>query len=807
MLVVAIAIAVGVGISRAAPSVSSSMWAGVAAIIALSLAAHRIRTRGRLVTLRPFALAAAVVGLAVTVGAMRDAEWRSAPANDVSHVAGLVLEDEVPVALLGTVVDVPERTDWSVRFVLEADSAERLDRQVAVSGRVQATLYHNDATAVYPLLRQGDTVSLEGRLEERPRRRNPAQMDYGRYLENLGIGATLTVEDESRVAFLRPSRRLDHRLAESVRTRVQRTLSRTVLEDEPRALLSALILADRSAIEDETLDAFRSTGLMHLLAVSGLHVGLVGLVVYGLLKPILGRFRVRRRRLEVVRAVITLGLLAVYVLVSGASVSVVRAFVMVSALIVGSAMERRRDTLNALGLAAIVLLLHRPSALFEVGFQLSFGAVFAIVTLTPLLTSRVPDRVRQSATGTAIVGSMATTIAATIGTAPALLTHFGRLPIGGLVLNLPAIPLTAATLASGLGSVVLSPFETASRTMGALANVTGNWLIALTETGAGIVGHVAYSAFWDDPFTIVASVLIVGALALWRRPVARRRVGMAAVACIAVGLWDGVLEGESVPDLEVVFLDVGQGDATLVSTPDGSHVLIDAGIKSPFTDQGERTVVPHLERYGVRRLDALVLTHADADHIGGARSVLEAVEVGQLIVNGAEGESDLWDSLMRAADSLGVPVQPIEAGDALEVDPSVRIRALGPNGSSSGSANDASIALLVEHGETRWLLTGDAEVAGEAALVSAYASVLEADVVKVGHHGSKTSSTPAFVEAVGEPAFAVVSVARRNRYGLPNDEPLDRWRSAGADVLLTSLEGAIWLRSDGETVERVEWRD
>ncbi len=654
------------------------MWAALAAVLTLSLLAHRVRTRGRLVTLRPFALATTVLALAVVLGALRDTTWRSVPANDVSVLAADLEDDTSPLALTGTLVDAPKRTDWSVRFVLEADSAERANQRVGVSGRVQVALYHNEGTAVYPVLMEGDRVRLEGSLESRPRWRNPASMDYGAYLQRQGIGAMLTVKDETGVAFLRPSRRLDHRLSATVRHRVRQTLSRTVLEDGPQGLLLALILADRSGIEDGTLDAFRSTGLMHLLAVSGLHVGLVGLVMYGLLKPVLGRLGVRRRRLEVVRAVITLSLLAVYVLVSGASVSVVRAFVMVSALIIGHASERRVDTLNALGVAAVVLLLHRPAALFDVGFQLSFGAVFAIVTLTPLLTSRVPERIMESRTGTAVVGSLATTVAATIGTAPALLHHFGRLPIGGLVLNLPAIPLTAITLGTGLGSVVAAPFEPASRAFGAVANLTGSALITLTETGSDVLGRVAYSAYLDDPFVLVASALAIAAVSLWRRPVARNRVMISMTGCLAVGLWAGFIEGDSAPDLEVVFLDVGQGDATLIAMPNGRHVLVDAGVRSPYADEGERTVVPHLERYGIDRLDALVLTHADADHIGGAPSVLKAVEVGRLVVNGQVGESDLWADVIQTADSLGVRIESVASGDVLEVDPSVRMRVLGP---------------------------------------------------------------------------------------------------------------------------------
>ena len=809
-LAVAAALAVGIGLAASRPGVSPLVWASTAFVGTLAAVAYGASTRGRLVTLRPLVVAAAVVVAAVALGAARMAVWSAPPPDDVSHLAEAAwradsLGDRAPITIWGTVADVPTRT-WAVRFTLEADSAARGARRGPVRGRTQVSLLVGEAGAVYPALRPGDRVRLEGTLEPPPPRRNPAQFDYGAYLRRQGVGATLEVRDETGAQFLAPSRQPATVAAEAVRRHVRRTLARHVPGLEARSLLHALLLADRSRVEAGTLEAFRRTGLMHLLAVSGLHVGLVGGVLYLLLKPLLGRLGLRRRQVEWTRALVTLSILAVYVLVAGASVSIRRAFLMVALLIVGRPLERPSDALNTLGVAAVVILLGRPAALFDVGFQLSFGAVAALVTLTPLLTGWLPETVRRSKLGMVVAGSVVTSVAATIGTAPALLAHFGRLPIGGIVLNVPAIPLTAATLGSGLGCALLAPVPPLAAAFGALADVSGRLLIALTETGDVGLGGVAAEGFLEAPTAILASALAVLALALWMRPLARNRAMVAAGACLAVGLWTGFAQGEARRGLDVVFLDVGQGDATLVSTPAGRHVLIDAGLRSPYVDEGERTVLPHLERFGVRGLDALVLTHADADHVGGARSVLEAVPVGRLVVNGAGGETDLWRSVLEAADSLGVPVESVGAGDTLNVDPAVRIRVLGPAGPMS-SPNDASVALRLEHGRTRWLLTGDAEAAGEADLVAHFPDLLGADVVKVGHHGSRTSSTPTFVDATREPSFAVVSVARRNRYGLPDEEPLARWASTGAAVLLTSAEGAVWLRSDGATVERVAWRD
>ena len=810
----------------------SDVWIWAVTILAavLGVLAHALVTRHALVTLRSAALAVAVGLVAMSVGGLRIAAWTAQPPDSIAHVAqdASSLDDAPPVTLWARIAEVPATSEWSHRFAVEVDSVVRGNLGGTVSGRVQVSLArtsYTDTPPLYPALRLGDRVRLTGQLRTLPTQRNPADFDYGAFLTHRGIDATLYIRDGDAVTFLAPTRQLDDRLALAVQARVRQAVARFVPNSESQAVLLALLLADRSQLHETTTDTFRETGLMHLLAVSGLHVFLVGLAVFVLLGPLLMRTGMRRQRVMWIRAAISLALLAVYVLVTGGSVSVVRAFVMAAIMIIGTALERRRDSLNTLGAAAIVLLVMRPTALFEVGFQLSFSAVAALVTLTPHLTQAIPAAWRSGTFGKWITSSSVASLAATLGTAPVLLVHFGRVALGGLVLNLPAIPLTGVTLGSGIGTVVCAPIPWLGETFGALASASGWALVQTSTLGAKMLGGAALVGFLDDGWIIAALATLLLAGAFWRRPTARRRLGLVALALIAVSVCTSVIRGDASPQLEVVFLDVGQGDATLIGLPNGKHVLIDAGVRSPFSDQGQRTVVPHLERFGIRQLEAVVMTHADADHIGGVPSVLRAVSVGRLVHNGQSKDNALWTDLVQTADSLEIEQQIVRAGDALDLDPSVRIRVLGPSTAPQpgDDANEASIVLLVEYGQTRWLLTGDAEQTGEADLVARFGSLLEADVVKVGHHGSRTSSSPELVAAVSGratdpvrlvsdsstnqgPDYAIVSVAKRNRYGLPNAEPLIRWQTAGAEVLQTADEGAIWLRSNGTSIDRVDWR-
>jgi competence protein ComEC len=264
------------------------------------------------------------------------------------------------------------------------------------------------------------------------------------------------------------------------------------------------------------------------------------------------------------------------------------------------------------------------------------------------------------------------------------------------------------------------------------------------------------------------------------------------------------------PSLDVLFFDVGQGDAALLALPNGRHVLVDAGLRNPYTDQGSRTILPHLRFAGIDRLDAVVITHPHADHLGGLPTLLREIDVAQVVHSGHNYSSELYAETRGLVEARGVRSRIVAAGDTLALDPSVHLQVLGPVAAPhpDDEANHGSVVLRVTYGDTSFLLTGDAEAAAEADLTTYYGELLASDAVKVGHHGSRTSSTPAFVERVaGEgTVYAVVSVARRNVYGLPNAEALGAWEDAGAAVLQTWAEGAVWLRSDGHVVERVLWR-
>ena len=805
-LLVAAWFAAGILLSRLAPGVPFALWAALVVMAAGAGLLVGARGPSRIVTLHRLRATAAVALAVMGAGAARQASWREPAPTDVSRLAGTAPE----VQLFGQIEGAPRHAASGQQLTVAADSLVWNARTLHVSGRVDVRLrpsrFRPDA-APFPDLEAGTALALTAALQPLPAPRNPADFDYGAYLARQGIGATMAVYEAENVGVIAAPAGLAQRTVNAARRHVRGALQQHVHRDEPRAVLQALLLADRDGLGEDLRGAFAQTGLMHLLAVSGLHVLLVGMGLFAVLKPVLGRLGFGWQTTEMLRAGATLALLVAYVTLCGAPVSAVRALVMGAFGLGAHLLHRTVDPLNTLGLAGLGLMALWPAALLDVGFQLSFSAVGALILLGPVLTDAVPARVTAHPAARWTAGMTVATVAATLGTAPVMLYHFGKVPLAGLVLNLPAIPATMAALGGALGTVAFDGWApVVAGAYAAAAELAAEVLIGVSRHGARHLGSASVDGFVRNPLWLLAGIGLLVAFALAHRPRARSRAAGISMACGTAAIWMGLLA--PAPGLDVLFFDVGQGDAALFTFPDGKTLLVDAGVADDYRDAGARTILPHLERHGITRLDAVVLTHPHADHYGGLFSLLGQVEIGRVVHNGHRPGTPLYRSLLAALDARAIPHGARATGDTLHVSPTARIDVL-QGGAESDDANDGSVVLQVRYGRTRFLLTGDAEQGAERALVRRYGHRLRSDVVKVAHHGSRTSSTPAFVNAASDPArppLAVVSVAARNGYGLPDEEPLAMWKSVGAEVVTTAEAGAVWLRSDGEQAHRIRWR-
>ncbi|ABS26700.1 DNA internalization-related competence protein ComEC/Rec2 [Anaeromyxobacter sp. Fw109-5] len=680
-------------------------------------------------------------------------------------------------ALAGRIASVPDPLGDRVRFRLRS----------AAGGAVEVLA----PRAPWPL-GLGDEVLLRATLRQPPGARNPGGRDVRARLAASGIAHQALATTPA--VRMRPARapswleRGRERLAEAARA----------LPAREAGVVRAIGAGDRGGLDPETSASFARSGLAHVLAVSGMHLVLVAFGLERFLRALLLRVDALASRADPrrVAAAVAVPATLVYAVATGAGPPVLRAAVAAAVVLAGTALDREPDAANTLALAALVLLAADPGGALDVSLQLSFAAVGGLVAWAgpirrALPLARPPPRSWRARILEPLVAGACASGAASLAAAPVLAFHFRQLPTLGLLANVAAVPIgSALTIAATLAAVAAAAAPALGAALLVAARPLASALLAVSDAAAA--PRLATIGVGTPGLAGVAGFYVAAVLATRARRGLRRLAWAAAAACLVAPAHLRATAASARGGLEILFISVGQGDAALLRLPDGSAVLVDAGgAPDGGADPGARDVVPLLRDLGVRRLAAAFLSHAHPDHVLGLAAVAEAFPIDVVFSNGAPGEGE--------AARVLAPLSPIALapGDGW-ARAGVRFDALGGVRDGLGE-NDASLVLRVSYGDTALLFTGDVEAPGEAAAVAR--GGLDADVVKVPHHGSRTSSSEAFTRAV-HPGLAIVSVGRDNRFGFPHAEAVTRWQSAGATVLRTD-EGAIRLLSDGRQVRRV----
>ncbi len=679
----------------------------------------------------------------------------------------------VDFELAGTVAGFPSAAPGQITFAFEVAEP----RPPGVPPRVRLTWY--DAPAG---LRPGDELELTARLRPPRGARNPGGFDYEQWLLVNGYGATGyvragAVREAGGGAIMTRWRKFRALLAERI--------GAASADVDGVALLTALALGERFRFSEQHWADFRRTGTSHLVAVSGMHVALLGVVVFVVLRRVCLRFPAPLASLDLeVASAASLLATAYYAALTGFAVPAQRSLLMIAVASIAVASRLRISAAQIVAATLVAVLVFDPFAPLSASFWLSFVAVAILLALgapTAVLRGTSSRLRRVARAGFAFVR-----LQWWIGLALLPLTawHFGEVSLVGPVVNLVAIPFFNACLVplAVLATLALSFDGVAGLSAPAVDAVAS--LCGFTVRALHAVAELRGAAVaLPLPSALALAVAALGvAFAVCGAGLPGRRWAWLALLPIAVPALDLPAPGT----VRAIVLDVGHGLAVIVETR-SFRLLFDAGptARSGF-DSGEEIVVPALSAGGRRGLDRLVVSHADNDHAGGAAAVAAAFP-------GLD--------VLKGPDVVALPGRPCAAGDEWEWD-GVRFVILHPDADFGSRGNDSSCVLKVETGTRALLITGDIERRGESAvLAQAEAQGLAADVIVVPHHGSATSSSPAFVAAVGA-QHAIVSAGYANRWGFPRPEVRERWRESGADVVVTGDEGAVSveLRPEGVTV-------
>ncbi|MFL5308845.1 MAG: DNA internalization-related competence protein ComEC/Rec2 [Myxococcales bacterium] len=790
---------------------------------------------------RDFGLALALACCAAAAGTLGALRWRPAAALGLCAALGLVRggsagkpgrDGALDAALVDPTLDRGGRE--AVRIEGTVLEAEPRPRGLSVVLRIErlepspGDALREPADPPFalilvegaPAVGRGARIGLFARLRDPPRALNPGERDRRRDLALRGIayqGSAGSAE------VLTPAPRFWQTVAE-LRARFARRCAQVCTTPARAGLVAALGAGDRSLIPPEVEEDLAASGLVHLLASSGLHLAIVALLVRWVAKRLWLRGPwAGRGRAAAVASLCAAPAVAAEVLLLGAPWPAVRAGIGAGLALSADLCGRRADGLTALLAAAATCALVDPAATHDLALQLSVAGVAGMLVLAeplrdflprPLPPVPGPDRLSRMAGRVAehAIRLACATAAATLFTGPLIAAAFHRVSLAsvaantiGLAPGLLAIPIASlAVPIDGLFAPAALPLFWAADHLAGLTLLAARGFAALPY--ARIV--VAAPAPWTALLWWAAALLLAGwpaplaAGSRPRRPPARTRIRRALFPACAL-LCTGFVHAASPSlsnSLRITFLAVGQGDSTIVQLPGGRAVLVDGGgdlrgLAPPGADVGSRTVLPALAELGVLRLDAVVLTHPHPDHAGGLFAVLDQMRVGELWVTGEPGPGRLGDLLRERARARGVPVREPERG-ALEMG-GVRIDVLQSGWDPSRSTNDNSLVLRLVHGEVAVLLAGDVEALAEAELAQSGRDV-RADVLKAGHHGSRTSSTDAFLRAV-RPSHVVFSVGAHNPFGFPHGEVVDRVRSFAGATWRTD-RGAVTAISDGHRV-------
>jgi competence protein ComEC len=549
-------------------------------------------------------------------------------------------------------------------------------------------------------------------------------------------------------------------------------------------LAEALLLAQKSGLGRETRSRFVAAGLVHLLAISGMHVGLIAAGVLFLGEGAgLPRRRARRTAVAVT---------ALYVLFLGAPSAALRALLQATLLLMSAELQRPAEPFTLLATAGLIIGLLDPMALLDPGFQLSFAGMVGLIgwrrPFHDALPAAWPRYVREG---------VAVGLAASALTTPVAALHFGTASWIGIPGSLVAVPLLSAALAGLVAALAVALLTGADRGPHALlADLPLRGLEVVAEACARVPGGHGYLS----AVTVLALLLATaGAILLHRRFHTRRpllRLALAAALALAMVAWaPALVRTGGGGALAIHAIDVGQGDAYAIRTPGGRWLLVDAGPRTPRSDAGRDRVVPFLLRHGVRRVDAMILTHPDSDHMGGAMAIMDALDVPLVVDLGLPAGKVLFIDLLGAARQAGQRWVAGTAGLTFEVD-GVRFHVLYPmpGFDATLATNDLSMVLRVEYGSFSALFMGDATIAVEEFLVARHGDRLRSTVLKVGHHGSTTSTGELLLRTV-QPELALISNGRRNMYGHPAPSVVRRLEQHQVRVLRTDQLGDITVRA------------
>ncbi|MBM7645820.1 competence protein ComEC [Scopulibacillus daqui] len=684
----------------------------------------------------------------------------------------------------GKIIDLPKFDGDRLTFTMKLHEGEKL----AVHHRIK---HSDEKQSLMSHLKTGLTCTINGQLQQPPAKDNFHAFNYQKYLFHQGIHWLLQTETDFTCGdqTLTLLDRL-HRLREQKINEVEKHFPKPSSD-----MINALVFGYRDNINQEILNAYQMLGIIHLLAVSGLHISVV-----------IGSLYYLGRRLGFIREhviFLMIILIPLYICLTGASPSVVRAGLMALSVFCAQLFKSKISALDSISITCMSMLVYQPHLLFNLGFELSFLVTFFILLSSPFIDKKY---------NSFLLKLIAVTSIAQLASFPIIVYHFYDFSLMSFLVNLFFIPFITFCilpfcfiaffvfwLFPFLLPYVINPLQAA-------LIYSDKWLLLLYRC------HFLNLRFGQPSILfLIFTCICIASVCYWWEASKRKSAIMGPVILIIALYFCQSCLGYLNPCGKVTFLNVGQGDSILIQLPHRKgNILIDAGGYLPFQKQkwqkrknpfepGRDVVLNELKGYGVKRLDAVILTHEDYDHIGGLKDIAGKMPIKNLIVSPYFPIEGSKKALIIKCLKEGTAIKTVEANDTLKFG-HYFFRVLSP-ASKMSSSNGNSVVLAARLGGEMWLFTGDGDKEAEQDLLNRYTH-LNIDILKAGHHGSKTSTSERFIKKI-KPKAAIISAGKNNRYGHPHSEVLERLKKQRVKIFRTDERGAVEVTFKGHHIAKL----
>lgn len=686
------------------------------------------------------------------------------------------IKEDDEISIIGTIVSDPQEKEYKTKYILKIDTINSNKK------------YKNTKVILYTkkekeTLKYGDKIELVGNFKLAQERRNPGGFDYRFYLKTKKIYGIVTTKNTKK---LKENNANIISMIANKTANVIKNQSKKLLKNKEACLLIGLLIGDTDEIDEETKEDFRNSNLTHMLAVSGLHVSYVLLGV----NYIITKVKIHKK----LSKIIVMLLILFFILVTGATPSVLRAGTMTIYLIIGGIFYRRISVFSSLNLSLLVIIIMNPYCLFDVGLQLSYAGTIGIVYLYPIIKEKIYNK----------ANSILITISANIVIIPIMLYNFNTISLTFFISNLLAGPIIGIIIILGFSIIIISLI------FFPIANIFSkilNLLIILFLNTAKACANLPFSKiFIITPtlkfiflyYCLLVFIIIKERIQIRINIKLKNKVIAILIILVIINpikYFSNIKQS----NLKIYFVDVGQGDSTCIVTPKNKVILIDGGgnSKDENYDIGKQTLLPYLLDKKINKIDYCIVSHFDSDHCGGLMYILKNLKVKNIIIGKQYEEYENYKEFIKIAKDKKINIRVVEAGEKITIEKNLYIDVLWPINREKmviqNAINNNSLVFKLRYVNFSMLFTGDIEEIAEKEILDNYkenTELLKSTILKVAHHGSKTSSTKEFINIV-KPKYAVIGVGKDNKFGHPSNVTIENLKTINTEIYRTDEMGEI----------------